>query len=98
MQGAFRSIRALNRRGLQPLVSVDSFTALFAATGGEPITHPAPLRIPSLSWDREAHKTFQGGVGESFVRKGFPHGDNPKGTSPIGSDSRPTESPQEWRV
>ena len=36
---AFRSIRDLNRRGLQPLVSVDSFTALFAATGGEPITH-----------------------------------------------------------
>ena len=33
LQGAFRSFRNLNRRGLQPLVSVDAFAAALCATG-----------------------------------------------------------------
>ncbi len=33
MQGALRSFRNLNRRGLQPLVSVDAFAAAIHATG-----------------------------------------------------------------
>ena len=32
--------RNLNRRGFQPLVSVDSFASLFASTGRAQLTHP----------------------------------------------------------
>ncbi len=39
-QGAFRSFRNLNRRGLQPLVSVDAFADAIRATGASPLTYP----------------------------------------------------------